>query len=621
MKKILPVLAVITLLTGCKQSPKTQLQMIQNQDVHSYAKPNEVKVNHLDWQAEVNFSDKKIYATANLTLENKGHQHVWLDTKELTIQKVFDTKTGKDLPYKLGKTDPILGSSLKIEITEQTEKVSITYHTSPHAEAVQWLSPEQTLDKSAPFLFTQSQAILARSWVPIQDSPGIRFTYSADVQVPDSLLALMSASNPTAKNSTGKYHFEMKQPIPAYLLALTVGDLQFASLGNRSGVYAEAGMLKKSAKELEDTEQMIASAEELYGAYAWERYDMVVLPPAFPFGGMENPRLTFATPTIIAGDKSLTSLIAHELAHSWSGNLVTNETWDDFWLNEGFTVYFEYRIMESLYGEDYSEMLASLSKLDVQEEIASMNANNQAKDTHLKLDLKGRNPDDGMNSIAYDKGYFLLRWIEEQIGREKWDAFLKNYFTTYSFKTMNTERFLQLLDEEVLQPNQIAMADIEKWVYQPGLPQDCPSPSAKLFEQVDTVSAAYISSGVIDKVTMTKWSTHEWLHFLRALPKEFSNVKLTELDETFQLTQKANAEVFTVWAKLCIANDYTPVQTRLGNFLEFTGRRKFVQPLFQTLLENESTHELAQQIYKKSRGNYHFVTTNTIDAMMAEKGL
>ena len=365
-------LGLALFIGGCGSKPQYETPLMK-QDPHSYSRPSEAKVTHLRWTAHINFDSKIIDGTASWQIDQSaGADSIVLDTKDLDIKKI--TLDGKiPAQFQLGKKDPILGQSLAIAIKPETKTVDIQYQTSPGAEALQWLSPQQTAGKEQPFLFTQSQAILARSWVPCQDTPGMRFTYEADVTVPKNLIALMSASNPQQKNATGRYQFEMKQPISSYLLALAVGDLVFKPISDRSGVYAEKSLVDTAAWEFADLEKMIAGAEELYGPYRWERYDVLVLPPSFPFGGMENPRLTFATPTILSGDRSLTSLIAHELAHSWSGNLVTNATWNDFWLNEGFTVYFETRIMEKLYGADYSEMLASLNMQDLNDEIESLN--------------------------------------------------------------------------------------------------------------------------------------------------------------------------------------------------------------------------------------------------------
>src|SRR5436190_6596455 len=418
-------------------------------DVHSFARPDEAVVRHIALNLEVDFERRVLRGIAEVRFEKTPEaRRLVLDTHGLTIDRI-NIDGGGEATFALGDETPFLGRALTIDVDEDTEVVSIHYETSPDAAAVQWLAPAQTAGGKHPFLFTQSQAILARTWVPCQDSPGIRMTYSATVRVPKELMAVMSAENPVEANDSGVYHFHMPQPIPSYLLALSVGDLAFRRFSDNSGVYAEEPMIEASAYELADTPKMIEAAEKLYGPYRWGEYDVLVLPPSFPFGGMENPRLTFATPTILAGDRSLVSLVAHELADSWSGNLVTNATWNDFWLNEGFTVYLEHRTMEAIAGRDYSEMLAQLAKQELTEEIDGLGA--ASPDTRLLLDLAGRDPDDGMTNIAYDKGYFFLRLLEETVGREKWDAFLRKYFDTFAFQNMTTARFVAYLRENLIQ--------------------------------------------------------------------------------------------------------------------------------------------------------------------------
>ena len=425
-------------------------------DPHSYADPAEAVVTHLSLNiTSVDFDAQVLQALATLTFDCHQADTLRLDTYGLEIQDVRATGEGfgEDiLRFAPGRHDAILGTELLIfpdKTVDGSYTITIWYKTSPGAKALQWLSPEQTNGKTHPFLFTQSQAILARTWIPLQDSPGIRFTYDAKVQAPEGLMAVMSASNPQERSEDSQYAFEMKQPIPSYLMALAVGDLRFQSTGPRTGVYAEPAILEASAWEFGETEAMIAAAEALYGPYQWERYDLLVLPPSFPFGGMENPRLTFLTPTVIAGDRSLVALIAHELAHSWSGNLVTNGTWNDFWINEGFTVYFENRIMEAVYGADYAAMLQSLSHSDLTAEVADF-MENAPDDTKLAIDLTGRNPDDGVTTIAYDKGFHFLRLIEQTVGREAFDAFLKDYFANYTFQSMTTELFIAHLRASLL---------------------------------------------------------------------------------------------------------------------------------------------------------------------------
>ena len=598
-----------------KNNSQTNFSMEQKEielyDPHSQSSYETSTLKHLQWDAEVDFDKKLISATANWDIEQfETTGQLVLDTRDLTIQKVT-LNDSEETTFSMGEEVEFLGTPLIIDINDDTKKVSISYTTSPSAEAIQWLSPQQTADKTSPFLFTQSQAILARTWLPCMDGPGIRFSYSADVKVPKGLLALMSAENPKEKNENGEYHFEMKQPIPSYLMALAVGDIVFESLGNNAGVYAEPSMIEKSAYEFEDLEKMITAAEDLYGPYKWEEYDILVLPPSFPFGGMENPRLTFATPTILAGDKSLTSLVAHELAHSWSGNLVTNSNWNDFWLNEGFTVYFEQRIMESIYGRDYSEMLASLSYKGLESEIEEL----PDADSHLFLELKGRNPDDGMTSIAYDKGYLFLRQIEETIGREKFDAFLKQYFTTYGFKVMDTKSFVELLNDELIKDDSELekKIDIQDWIYGPGLPENHPTPVSNKFSEVETISEGLDLAKIKD--ASAEWSSHEWQHFIETLPRDIGADKMSEIDAVFDFTNSGNSEIQFDWYKLAILNQYQPAYPAIETFLINVGRRKFLTPLYTDMVKT-GQKDWAKQIYVKARPNYHSVSYNTIDGLM-----
>jgi leukotriene-A4 hydrolase len=618
MKFNIPVvLAVLFVLSRCGTTTKQEtIKMIQ--DPHSFAQPADAKVTHLSWKASVNFESKTITATASWKIEKAPDADLLtLDIKGLEIKKVT-LDNGAVAEFRISEEDPILGKALAILIRNDTKQVNIEYVTDPSAEALQWLSAQQTAGKQFPFLFTQSQAILARSWVPCQDSPGVKFTYDAEVTVPKELLALMSASNPQEKNATGTYKFEMKQPISSYLLALAVGDVAFKPISDRAGIYAEPSLVDTAAWEFVDLEKMIAGAEELYGPYQWERYDVIVLPPSFPFGGMENPRLTFATPTILAGDRSLTSLIAHELAHSWSGNLVTNSTWNDFWLNEGFTVYFETRIMEKLYGKDYSEMLASLNLQDLNDEIESMNENNLAADTKLYLNLEGRNPDDGVTDIAYNKGYFFLRSIEEQFGREKFDAFLKDYFSQNAFKPMDTERFKAYISKYYQDNFKIALSDstFNKWITTEGLPADHPKPASTKFKVVDNTLAAWKTEQPLDKSLTKKWSTHEWLHFLKNLPENLTPVQMKSLDDFGGFSASGNSEIITAWGVISIRNKYEKMNSKIETFLINTGRRKFLSPLYNELIKTEEGKKRAKEIYTKARPNYHFVATNTFDKLL-----
>ena len=622
-------LAVLTTSFIVACTPAEQTNTIQKQetsmsDSHSYAKPQIAVITHLNWKADVNFDTKTITALADFTIsKQEDAAEIIFDVNGPQIEAVTDGN-GNPLSFTLGNSQEFLGQPLVVSLNPEVRRVKISYKTSPDAEALQWLTAQQTAAETAPFLFTQSQAILCRSWIPVQDSPGIRFTYQAEVKVPQGMLALMSATNPTEKSANGEYNFEMPQPIPAYLMALAVGDIEYVKVGEFTGVYAEPTIIKAAAWEFEEMESMVTAAEELYGAYAWDVYDLIVLPPSFPFGGMENPRLTFATPTILAGDRSLTSLVAHELAHSWSGNLVTNATWDDFWLNEGFTVYFEQRIMEAVYGRDYSEMLALLSYQDLQTTIDDLYAKGEQKDTHLKLDLAGRNPDDGMTDIAYNKGYFFLRLLEEKFGREQFDTFLKEYFKTNAFKSINTESFIVYLNDNLFEKNGVAVDNnlYAEWIYGPGLPEIHPIPTSGRFETVEEVIREWEAGTAIgalipqEDLLTKKWSSHEWLHFIRQIPENVSLAQLAELDEYLQFTYSGNSEVLTAWMVHVIKHGYEPGYENLENFLISVGRRKFLSPLYTELAKTEEGRIMARSIYAKARPNYHYVSVSTIDELL-----
>ncbi len=619
-------MSVSVLLFACteSQTDKETEETMKVVDHHTYAKPEEAVITHLDWDASIDFDKKTITGTATYVItKSKFAKEIILDINGLTINEVNDGY-GNALSFKIGDDDPFLGSPLTIEINSTTKNISISYSTSTEAEALQWLNPKQTADETSPFLFTQSQAILARSWVPVQDSPGVRFTYKAHVQVPKGMLALMSATNPTEVSENGEYDFVMDKPIPAYLLALTVGDIQYQKLSKRTGVYAEPSVIKAASYEFADMEQMVVAAEKLYGPYQWGVYDLIVLPPSFPFGGMENPMLTFATPTILAGDRSLVSLVAHELAHSWSGNLVTNATWDDFWLNEGFTVYFEQRIMEAVYGRDYSEMLALLSLQDLKGEVESIMAGERPEDTKLKLDLEGRNPDDGMTAIAYDKGYYFLRLLEETVGREKFDVFLKDYFTSNAFHSMTTDEFIVQLNTKLFEKNGIEVNEqlYTDWIFGEGLPASCPQPESNRFDKVEEVLKSWLSGKSIEELFTPedliekRWSSHEWLHFLRNLPEDLTTEQMSALDLYFQFTYSGNSEILTAWMVHVIKHQYQPGYQNLENFLVNTGRRKFLSPLYAEMAKTEDGLAMAKDIYTKARPNYHFVSISTMDKML-----
>ncbi|RZL06913.1 MAG: aminopeptidase, partial [Hymenobacter sp.] len=390
----------------------------------------------------------------------------------------------------------------------------------------------------------------------------------------------------------------------------------FAPLSARTGIYAEPMTLPRATHEFAELDRTVTAAEQLYGPYKWARYDLLTLPASFPFGGMENPCLTFVTPTIITGDRSLTSLVAHELAHSWSGNLVTNATWNDFWLNEGFTVYFERRIMEQLYGRPYAEMLQVLGEADLRHTLQELGPTSPA--THLRLHLAGRDPDKGLNDIAYEKGCLLLLTLEQLVGRSRLDAFITEYFARFAFQSMDTDRFAAYLTHTLLTAEEAARLHLPAWLDGPGLPANAPVTHSARFAAVDAALARLVAGTPPTELhPITKeWSSQEWEHFLRGLPPTLSAADLAQLDATFHFTASGNAEILAAWFPLALRAGYAPADAALENFLRHVGRRKFLVPLYRALLAAPGGRVRAQEIYRLARPNYHSVATSTLDALV-----
>jgi len=602
-------------------------------DYHSFANPDEFRVRHVALDLAVSFPKKELSGYADLTVDRvkPGAHTLVLDTRDLAIRSISlrDAKGGSStLSFSMGDEQKFLGRPLRIELPASTTPaamvakaldqsvIRIEYSTLPQASGLQWLTPEQTSDKKHPYLFSQNESVHARSWIPLQDSPQVRVTYSAAIHVPDGLVAVMSATHgPVDANNT--YHFEMKEAIPSYLIAIAVGDIKFRAISARTGVYTEPGMLDASAKEFEDLERMVAACEKLFGAYRWGRYDLLILPPSAPYGGMENPRLSFITPTVIAGDKSLVSLIAHELAHSWSGNLVTNATWRDFWLNEGFTVYLERTIVRALYGERREQMEDALGLQSMRRDMADLDAAHQ----QLAIDLRGEDPDDGVTDVAYEKGKLFLQFLESRFGRAELQTFLRGYFDHFAFQSIYTEQFLDYARANLLtkKPGAVTEQQIQEWVYGPGVPSYAVLPPQDVFKPIDDARSAWLAGKVKAAALPTKnWSTQEWLHFLDNLPPKVSADRLIELDSAFALTKSRNAEIAMSWYRNAIRNDYQPAFPAIDHYLTSIGRRKLVRPLYEELMKTPQGATFARNTYTRARPGYHPITQASIDALVTK---
>jgi leukotriene-A4 hydrolase len=596
---------------------------VAERDEHSYAEPDKVKTTDLALALNVDFDQKQLAGTATYTLDwlDPNATQLVLDTRDLTIEKVVgEREDGKwvDLAYTLAAEDETLGSKLTIDAPQRSPRIRVTYKTSPDASGLQWLTPEMTAGKQSPFMFSQSQQIHARSWVPLQDTPRVRFTYTAHVTSPKDTMVLMSADNDPNAERDGDYSFKMPQPIPSYLLAIAAGDLVFEPISERAGVWAEPSMAPKAAAEFADTEKMMQATEQLYGPYRWGRYDILVLPPSFPYGGMENPRLTFATPTVIVGDQSLVSLIAHELAHSWSGNLVTFSSAKDAWLNEGFTSYVENRIIEALYGKPRADMESVISRNELREEFKTISPQLQA------LALKPEalpDPDGSSSATVYTKGAWFLEFLEQRFGRENFDAFLKGYFDHFAFQSIPTTTFVDYLKANLLAkyPGKVSEAELEEWIYQPGVPDSAPTTPSPRFDAVDAARTAWLDAGTLPDAALSgQWTTQEWVHFLDGMPETLTTQQLAALDAAYAFTGTPNGEIAQRWYPLAVRSGYDAANDELAAFIARVGRRKLIMPTYEALVKTPEGLKLAEETFAKARPGYHPITTGSVEAVIAK---
>ena len=623
---------VLFAVAACKREP-TQAEVpvapkpqaassSDDYDEHSYAEPDKVAIDDLALDLALDFDARTIRGTATYTLDwrDEAATELVLDTRDLAIERV-EGEAGQDvwqpLQFEVAGRDALLGSKLTIQAPERNPRIRVAYRTSPDASGLQWLEAAMTEGKATPFMFSQSQQIHARSWVPLQDTPRVRYTYSAHVTAPADVMVLMSADNDPAAARDGDYSFRMPQRIPSYLMAIAAGDLVFKPISARSGVWAEPAAVDRAVAEFEDTEKMIATAESLYGPYRWERYDILVLPPSFPYGGMENPRLTFATPTVIVGDKSLVALIAHELAHSWSGNLVTNSSAKDGWLNEGFTSYVENRIIEALYGKERADMEYVISRNGLKAEIGTMSPEEQALAVRPGV---VKDPDASLSAVSYDKGAWFLQFLEERYGRAEFDAFLRGYFDHFAFQSIPTARFVAYAQEHLLDryPGKVTKEEFDAWLYEPGIPATAPQVLSRNFGLVDSARLAWLGSGTLPPQVVTgEWSTQEWVHFLEGMGETLTIEQLAQLDTAYGFTGTRNGELAQRWYPLAVRSGYVQAWPAMADFLRTIGRRKLIMPTYEALVATEAGLQFARQQLEAARPGYHPITTASVERVIA----
>ena len=628
MRALLPFALVATMLSAMTQpaiaAKKGDPEPPRSHDEHSWAEPDKVVIRDLGLDLRVDFEKKQLRGSADLALtwKDKAARTLHLDTRDLTIEKVLGKRGDGGwhrLEFSLGERDAIFGQKLSVTMRRQYDIVRVRYATAPSASGLQWLEPSMTAGKTHPFMFSQSQAIHARSWVPLQDTPGVRYTYSAHIETDPEVMAVMSADNAPDASRDGDYVFRMRQPIPSYLMAIAVGDLVFRPISERAGVWAEPDTVDAAVKEFADTEQMIQTTESLYGPYRWERYDLLILPPSFPFGGMENPRLSFITPTVIVGDKSLVSLIAHELAHSWSGNLVTNASWKDMWLNEGFTSYVENRIVEALYGRDRAAMENVISQFGLSQELEGMPKERQV----LALPpLVGADPDEALTDVAYIKGAWFLEFLEQRFGRETFDQFLRSYFNHFAFQSIDSSQFFEYLNTELVakNPDAVTAKELDAWLNKPGIPAFATAATSERFDAVDAARKDWLDGRKAPNELLTAaWTTQEWVRFLEGMPDTLTGQQVVDLDETFHFTTSGNGEILQRWFPLTVRSGYFEARPAIAQFLQRIGRRKLVMPTYEALAKTSDGHQFASEVFAKARPGYHPITTASVEALLATK--
>ena len=611
---------VLTLLAGTALAAS---------DPHSYADTSQFVVRHVSLDLAADFATHRLHGSATLTVEHAdpAARQLHLDTRDLeirSVERVDAQGQPHGLKFLLDDPDPILGSRLTIELPPGTggsgsQRLRIVYRTSSEASALQWLEPAQTSGPH-PYLYSQGQAIHTRSWIPMQDTPSVRVTYDARIRTPRELVAVMSAARADpAGSSPGEYFFEMRQPIPSYLIALTIGDLKFQGLGDRVGVWTEPSRLAAAAQEFADLPRMLEAGEKMMGPYRWDRYDLLIMPHSFAFGGMENPRLSFISPSIVAGDRSLVAVIVHELAHSWSGNLVTSATWNDFWLNEGFTTYAERRLMETLYGPRRAQMEDAIAYEYLAQAIEDARDAGKLADTTLQLDLAGRDPNEGISDVAYEKGRWFLGFLESRFGRKAFDAFLREYFDSHAFASIDTATFRKYLLEQLARPGApaITVAEIDEWLYGTGMPATTPAIPGGVFDSVDRAAAEWqMGRLAADELPVKDWLPQEWVRFLDEQPAGLADPQLAELRARFKLGADGNAEIARSWLALVVRSGYEPSYPDLERFLLSTGRYKLVVELYRDLARTPSGLELGKSIYAKARPGYHTTIRQAVERLL-----
>ena len=586
-------------------------------DPSSYTDLAQGKIKHIDFRINVDFSAHVLNIEATYQMQEPIHNSLYLDSFKIDLRQA--RTNGRELEWEFDTQDDILGQRLHLKGLEGDSTFTLAFRTSPEARALQWLPPTQTAGGNFPFLYSQCQSSHARSIFPCQDTPSVRFTYSAEVEVPQELVAAMAAEQIEVQEGRHTtFLFKMPQPIPSYLFALAVGNLAFRQVGPRTGIYAEPEIIEAAAWEFAENETKLVEAEKLLGPYLWERYDVLILPPSFPYGGMENPRLTFLTPTAILGTRGHTTLITHELAHAWTGNLITNATWQDFWLNEGWTTYAETRITEVLEGKEVTDLRAAYDEKQLIAVMERLGIDSPL--TCLKLPEE-KDADSFATIIPYYKGCFFLQECEYVVGRERFDAFIQTYMNTFQFQSLTTEAFLDFLKEEL--PEVFEEVDVHTWIYEPGMPKadTWHKPKSRLYDDVQNVLKDYRQGIKPTKEQVTGWHRYQLLSFLQGLPRQIPVEDCQYLDDILELEKRNDVALFSHFYAICVTSGYEGSLPRIEQFLENIGRMLYVLPVVRAMIATDWSRDKVRPLFERVRDRHHQITVNTIEKLLKQAGL
>lgn len=584
------------------------------QDPHSFCDTQQGRICHVDFEFEVDFACRTLSGTGVYHLENPAKGSLFLDTRGLHVKRVFAGNA--ELKWSLDQDDEVKGTRLHISNPDGLNRIGIEFSTAPTASALGWLDPPQTAGGKYPFMLSQCQAIHARSMIPCQDSPSVRFTYTAKVKVAAPLTAVMSAERTDVRRE-GDFNicqFRMPQAIPSYLFALAVGHIASERVGKRCTVFAEPEMLAAAAWEFAETDKLIEEAEKLFGPYLWETFDLLVLPPSFPYGGMENPRLTFLTPTLVVGDRSMVNVVAHELAHSWTGNLVTNATWEDFWLNEGWTVFAERRIQEVTEGVECAQLHAAVRRKSMLEDMHQFGM--ESTPTRLKFSQQGIDPDEVFSTIPYEKGCSFLARVEKYTGRERFDQFIRDYIQTFQFKSLTTDDFLAFLRKSF--PDIDKHIDIKKWVFEPGFPSDALEPSSPLLDRIYECVKNYQETGTLPtSQEVASWVPSQVEVFLKAMPKQIPAKDCAALRELLGLEKSRNNNHLAEYFVIAIRSGFEPVLPQVEQMVSRVGRMLYLKPVYRALAETPWSKPHAERLFSTYRHAYHPIAVSALERVLA----